>query len=180
MNYINSYFKYLQLILFLIFFSFCSQKIDEYDLLNKSNPDGLYGNAITMIDKNKIDNLLNSPNDFLEKTVFVTGEITEVCPMRGCWIDIRDPETKSNIRVKVTDGEIVFPLSSKGKMVDVQGKFTKLTFTKEQAKNWKIHLAEEQGVQLNPDDIEITEDDLIEYRINGVGADIYTFGCKKL
>ena len=44
------------------------------------------------------------------------GKILEVCPMRGCWINIGIPKNPQNyIRVKVTDGEIVFPLSSKGK-----------------------------------------------------------------
>ena len=98
--------------------------------------------------------------------------------MRGCWIDIKDPESESNIRVKVTDGEIVFPLSAKGKYVDVQGTFTKINFTEEQAKKWKIHLAEEQGIHLIPDEVEITAKDLVEYRINGKGANIYTYGCK--
>ena len=80
--------------------------------------------------------------------------------------------------VKVTDGEIVFPLSAKGKYVDVLGTFTKINFTEEQAKKWKIHLAEEQGIHLIPDEVEITAEDLVEYRINGKGANIYTYGCK--
>ena len=62
--------------------------------------------------------------------------------------------------------------------MDIQGRFTKLEFTEVQAKNWKIHLAEEQGITLNPEDINITPEDLVEYRINGTGATIYTYGCK--
>ena len=98
--------------------------------------------------------------------------------MRGCWIDVKDADTDANIRIKVTDGKIVFPISAKDKYVDVQGEFTKLEFTEEQARNWKIHLSLEQGITLNPEDVEITPEDLIEYRINGVGANIYTYGCK--
>ena len=30
------------------------------------------------------------PNNYLGKNVLVSGEITEVCPMRGCWIDVKD------------------------------------------------------------------------------------------
>ena len=59
-----------------------------------------------------------------------------------------------------------------------QGRFAKLKFTEAQARNWKIHLAEEQGITLNPEDINITPEDLVEYRINGTGANIYTYGCK--
>jgi len=64
------------------------------------------------------------------------------------------------------------------KHVDVQGKFIKLNFTEEQARNWKIHLAKEQGIALKPEDIDIYPTDLVEYRINGSGASIYTYGCK--
>ena len=98
--------------------------------------------------------------------------------MRGCWIEIKEVNSDSHIRIKVTDGQIVFPLSAKGKYVDVQGKFTKLNFTEEQAINWKIHIAEEQGVMLSYEDVIITPDDLVEYRINGTGAKIYSNGFK--
>ena len=91
---------------------------------------------------------------------------------------MKDPDTGSNIRIKVTDGKIVFPLSAKGKHVDVQGRFTKLEYTELQAKNWKIHLAKEQGITLNFEDFNISPEDLVEYRINGTGATIYTYGCK--
>ena len=110
----------------------------------------------------------------MDKDVLISGEITEVCPMRGCWIDVKDINTEAHIRIKVTDGQIVFPLSAKGKFVDVQGKFTKLNFSKENAIKWKIHLAEEQSIKLNPENIKITPEDLVEYRINGTGANIYT------
>ena len=130
------------------------------------------------MENEEISTLLNMPNQYLGKDVLVSGTITEVCPMRGCWIDVKDVNTDSHIRIKVTDGQIVFPLSAKGKHIDVQGEFTKLNFTEEQAINWKIHLAEEQGVLLNYEDVVITPDDLIEYRINGTGANIYTYGCK--
>ena len=155
-----------------------SKKVSESDLLHKANPDGNYGNEITLEVNHPISKLLGSPQTYLGEEVLVSGEITEVCPMRGCWINVKDPETGSNIRVKVTDGKIVFPLSAKGKYVDIQGKFAKLEFTEFQAKKWKIHLAEEQGIILNSEDVNITPEDLVEYRINGTGANIYTYGCK--
>ena len=117
----------------------CNENISETDLLNKADPVGTYGKNITLQIKNQISNLLNSPQSYLGENVLVSGEVTEVCPMRGCWIDVKDLDSDSNIRIKVTDGKIVFPLSAKGKHVDVQGKFIKLEFTEEQARNWKIH-----------------------------------------
>ena len=170
--------KKLILIISIICISNCHKKASETDLLNKANPEGKYGTEISIMENEEISTLLNAPNKYLGKDVLVSGKITEVCPMRGCWIDVKDVNTDSHIRIKVTDGQIVFPISAKGKYVDVQGEFTKLNFTEEQAINWKIHLAEEQGVKLNYDDVKITPDDLVEYRINGTGANIYTYGCK--
>ena len=170
--------KKLILIISIICISNCHKKASETDLLNKANPEGKYGTEISLMENEEISTLLNMPNQYLGKDVLVSGTITEVCPMRGCWIDVKDVNTDSHIRIKVTDGQIVFPLSAKGKHIDVQGEFTKLNFTEEQAINWKIHLAEEQGVLLNYEDVVITPDDLIEYRINGTGANIYTYGCK--
>ena len=155
-----------------------SKKISEADLLHKANPYGNYGNEITIEENQSISKLLGSPQIYLGEEILVSGQITEVCPMRGCWINVKDPDRDTNIRVKVTDGKIVFPLSAKGKHVDIQGEFTKLEFTEVQARNWKIHLAEEQGITLNPKNINIVPEDLVEYRINGTGANIYTYGCK--
>ena len=170
--------KYIKLIIIIVLISSCYLNKSETDLLHKAKPDGSYGKRITLQTKNQIGKLLDTPEVYLGQDVLVSGEITEVCPKRGCWIDVKDLDTDSNIRIKVTDGKIVFPLSAKGKYVDIQGKFTKLEFTIEQAKNWKIHLAKEKGIIMNPEDIEITPEDLIEYRINGAGANIYTYGCK--
>ena len=170
--------KNLLFIVIVLFITSCNKNISETDLLNKADPVGTYGKNITLQIKSQISNLLDSPQSYLGENVLVSGEVTEVCPMRGCWIDVKDKDTDSNIRIKVTDGNIVFPLSAKGKHVDVQGKFIKLEFTEEQARNWKIHLAKEQGISLNSEDVDIYPEDLVEYRINGSGANIYTYGCK--
>ena len=170
--------KKLILISLILCISNCQKEVSETDLLNKSDPNGMYGKGISLKIKNEINTLFSIPSNYLGKDVLISGKVTEVCPMRGCWIDVKDLDTDSNIRIKVTDGKIVFPLSAKGNYVDVQGEFTKLEFTEEQARNWKIHLAKEKVILLKPEDIEITPKDLIEYRINGIGANIYPYGCQ--
>ena len=158
--------------------SSCYNNKDKIDPLYKSDPDGRYGDKITLTTFNNLEELFNSPDQYLGNEVLITGEITEVCPMRGCWIDIKDTHTNHNIRIKVIDGEIVFPLSAKGKYADIQGMFTKLEFSEDQARQWKIHLAEEKGIILKPEEVQINPSDLFEYRINGESANIYTYGCK--
>ena len=44
----------------------------------------------------------------------------------------------------------------------------------EQAINWKVHLAEEKGIVLSKDEVVLVPSDLIEYRIKGIGAQIFT------
>ena len=100
------------------------------------------------------------------------GNIVDVCPMKGCWIEIKDSDSDQIIRVKVQDDIIIFPQDSKGKKVIVNGVFKKIEFTEEQAIKWKIHLAEEKGLKLEKSDLTLDSSDLIEYRIRGLGAKI--------
>ena len=160
--------------MFILIFNNCQNELSEYERLNKDNPNGNYGSLINISNISSIDELINSSNEYLNTEVLISGTITEVCPMRGCWIKVKNKNSNNDIRVKVTDGQIVFPISGKGKSVDVQGIFSKLNFTEEQAKKWKVHLAEEKGIQLSLDDVEVKESDLYEYRIIGKSAKIYS------
>ena len=161
---------YCKTIFLLIFFFGCDNQPSELDLLNKKNPKGDYGQSILTGDAQNINELLKNPDNYLNRNVIVNGVIHEVCPMRGCWIQISDINGIDQIRVKVTDGEIVFPLSGKDHIVTVKGTFTRLDLSKEQAINWKVHLAEEKGITLNPDNIILQEGDYYEYRISCTGA----------
>ncbi|MAJ43127.1 MAG: hypothetical protein CMF96_00095 [Candidatus Marinimicrobia bacterium] len=160
-------------LLFILVFGACVKELSEYELLHKSNPVGKYGDIINSSEFIKIEELINNSKNYLDKRVLISGEIIEVCPMRGCWIKVKNKNLNTDIRVKVTDGEIVFPLSAKGKNVNVEGIFSKLEFSKEQAIKWKIHLAEEKGIELLHEDVVINPSDLIEYRIIGKAAEIY-------
>ena len=111
----------LMLILTIFVFSACEKELSEYDLLHKNDPIGNYGSVIDLKEFKQIKMLIDNADEYLNTDVLISGTILEVCPMRGCWVNVKDNDSESNIRVKVTDGEIVFPLSSKGKQVDVQG-----------------------------------------------------------
>tara|TARA_B100001540_G_scaffold49102_1_gene44118 strand:+ start:721 stop:1104 length:384 start_codon:yes stop_codon:yes gene_type:complete len=121
-----------------------------------------------------ITSLINNASQFLDKKIVTEGEIVDVCPMKGCWIEIKDFDSDQIIRVKVQDDVIIFPQDSKKKKVIVNGIFTKIEFTEDQAIKWKIHLAEEKGLTLEENDVTLDSSDLIEYRIKGLGAKIIT------
>ena len=91
----------------------CSKNESEIDLLNKVDPIGYYGDHPPKGLIYSVDELLSSGYDKLGSDILVTGIITEVCPMRGCWLQVKDDNSDSSIRIKVTDGEIVFPLSAR-------------------------------------------------------------------
>ncbi len=100
------------------------------------------------------------------KTVQVKGRITEVCQMAGCWMALVDEEGKT-IRVKVNDGDIVFPKTAVGKMAIAEGEFKKIERSKDQAIAQAKHEAEESGRKFNPASI---KSGTTTFQINGVGA----------
>lgn len=111
--------------------------------------------------------LMSSPSDYLGKTVQVKGKVTEVCERMGCWMNLVDTNSAKRIRIKVVDGEIVFPKSSVGKLAVAEGKLTKLELTREQAVAFARHEAEEQGRKFNPASI---KSGTAFYQIEGSGA----------
>ena len=132
----------------------------------------LYGDDFNYDSIQSLSSLINNANQFLDKQIITEGNIVDVCPMKGCWIEIKDSDSDQIIRVKVQDDIIIFPQDSKGKKVIVNGVFKKIEFTEEQAIKWKIHLAEEKGLKLEKSDLTLDSSDLIEYRIRGLGAKI--------
>ena len=154
----------------LIFLSFILFSCNQ----NYNQSISLYGDDFNYDSIQSISSLINNANQFLDKQIITEGNIVDVCPMKGCWIEIKDSDSDQIIRVKVQDDIIIFPQDSKGKKVIVNGVFKKIEFTEKQAIKWKIHLAEEKGLKLEESDVTLDSSDLIEYRIKGLGAKIIT------
>lgn len=100
-----------------------------------------YGDGITLDEAIAIETLLTKPADFVGKKVRVEGTITDVCKMRGCWMQLSDSKGKS-IRVKVEDGVMVFPYTSKGHQAAAEGVFHAIKLTPEQIEARKAAAAE--------------------------------------
>jgi hypothetical protein len=128
-----------------------------------------YGNEITLKEKTSISDILSNPEDYLDKTVLVEGEVLDVCPKMGCWMEIKSDVEGEKIKVKVKDGEIVFPEEAKGKDALVEGKVYKSDLTVEEAVEYYEHQAEERGQEFDPSTV--TEAVTI-YQIKGIGAEI--------
>lgn len=142
----------------------------EEDRLHRADPAGTYGEALTLTEPVSIAAIHEDPESFEGQVVCVEGTVTEVCPMRGCWVDLADAEGGATIRVKVDDGVIVFPLSAKGRSARVEGTVQKIEMTEEEARSWFSHEAAELGQAFDPESV--TGPQTI-WRIKGQGAEIH-------
>ena len=110
--------------------------------------------------------LMADPEAYVDQVVRISGKVTDVCPMAGCWILVAGDDGPE-IRVKVKDGEIVFPMELKDHGVVAQGIFRKYTLTREQALASAAHMAEERGLPFDPETAEVST---TQYQIEGTGA----------
>jgi hypothetical protein len=126
-----------------------------------------YGKGVSEAAPVKLSELMAKPDAYVGKVVKVEGLVTEVCPKRGCWINVAGDKEFQTIRIKVEDGVIVFPLSAKGKRADVEGILRKIELTKEEAIARAKHEAEEKKV---PFDEKSVTGPMVIYQIEGTGA----------
>jgi hypothetical protein len=127
-----------------------------------------YGEPLTGTETVPIDVLLEDPEPYLGQVVRVEGLVTGVCEKRGCWMSLAsDQKEFAEIRIKVDDGVIVFPMEAKGKHAIAEGVLTKIEMTMEQTLAYKKHHAEEHNEEFDP--ASVTEP-LTFYQIKGTGA----------
>ena len=108
------------------------------------------GKPLTLKQSTPINELAANPGEFVGKTVQAKGKVADVCQKMGCWMNLVDPESARMVRIKVKDGEIVFPKSALGKMAVAEGRMVKIELTKEQATAMAKHEAEANGKTFDP------------------------------
>jgi hypothetical protein len=111
--------------------------------------DAVYGAGVKLDETLKISTLQADPDRYVGKTVRVEGTITEVCEMKGCWMELQESPA-AKIRVQVEDDVVVFPISSRGKTGIAEGVVEALDMTREKYVEWQKHLAEEKGKAFDP------------------------------
>ena len=107
--------------------------------------DESYGSGVKVAEATPISKILADPDAYVGKTVRIEGKILDVCPMKGCWMELAGENGKESLKVKVDDGVMVFPVTSKGKLAVAEGTVEAIPMTKEQYVGWLEHLAEERG-----------------------------------
>ena len=127
------------------------------------------GEPLSLNEVTKVSEINSHPDKYLGKRVQIEGLIIDVCAARGCWMDVASDVPFEKIQIKVVDGEIVFPLETKGQFATVEGIVEELSLTREQALRMAKHRAEEQGKEFDPSSI---TGPVSFYRIRGLGARI--------
>jgi hypothetical protein len=117
-----------------------------------------------------IDKLMTHADRYVGRVVQVKGTVRDVCRAMGCWMELADIQSGKHIRVKVRDGEIVFPKEAIGKTAIAEGTLEQVKLTREQAVAQAKHEAEANGRKFDPESISA---DVTYYQIKGTGAVIF-------
>ncbi len=109
-----------------------------------------YGAGVTLEKAVPISDVLARPAVYSGKTVKVKGLVVDVCPARGCWLELAGDKPYEKIRIKVEDGVIVFPVSARGRQAAVQGVVEMLPMCPDEARRFRQKEAREKGVPFDP------------------------------
>ncbi len=128
-----------------------------------------YGDFGGDMESVRIGKVLNDPERFVDKAIRIEGLVDDVCPKKGCWVEILDAQSKETLRFKVQDDVIVFPVEAKGSKIVAEGILRKHELSHAQAVARMRHFAEEKG---EPFDESTVAGPMVVYQVEGIGAAI--------
>lgn len=130
----------------------------------------IYGDGVDVEEATPILDIVADPDAFIGTTVRIEGTVLDVCPKKGCWIEVgAGGET---IQVKVDDDVIVFPASAKGRIAEAQGKVEAIEMSRDRYLAWLGHVAAEKGETFDAATAEVGDGPYRVIRIRGTGARI--------
>ena len=127
----------------------------------------VYGAGVTVAETVAIADIQADPDKWVGKRVRVEGMVTDVCAKRGCWFNMAGERPGEQMRFKVKDGVMVFPMSARGQYAVAEGLVRKIPLDLEQTRRVMAHEAEEQGNEFDP--ATVTEP-ITLVRLDGAGA----------
>lgn len=130
-----------------------------------------FGAGVTLAEATPVEALLERPDEFVGRRVRVEGTVVDVCAAAGCWMELRSGEAGRTVRVKVEDGEIVFPIAARGRAASAEGDVEALEMSRERYLDYRHHIADETGVEFDPSTVE-GEGPFRVLQIRGRGAEI--------
>lgn len=146
----------------------CMPKAQEA-LLHATNPAGNYGKAAAAGETVPVSRLLDEAKKFLDKEVTVEGLVVEVCGKRGCWMELAGDRPYETLKAKVCDGQIVFPLSARGKTARVTGILRGVALDRKQT---IAHLHAAAKAKGEPFDLKSVKGNLMIYQLQAIGVTV--------
>ncbi|MGB0834011.1 MAG: DUF4920 domain-containing protein [Psychrobium sp.] len=128
-----------------------------------------FGEPVNAKETMKISKLLASPQDYLDKKVTVAGTIVGVCQKRGCWMNLASDARFEKLRIKVRDGDMVFPMSAKGRQALATGYLKEIKLSLEQTQRYKAALAKRAGENF---DLASVNSGMSIYQVSPIGVKI--------
>jgi Domain of unknown function (DUF4920) len=126
-----------------------------------------YGAGVTLATSTAIADILRDPKAYAGKTVRIEGRISDICPSRGCWMELADQSAGNKMRFKVEDGDMVIPLEAKGQYALAEGVVAVNELSLEASREYAEYQAKEAGKPFDP--ASITAPTRI-VRVDGLGA----------
>jgi len=116
-----------------------------------------------------ISTVLDNPGNYLNKDITVKGTIVSVCKKRGCWMTLASDKKFQTLRIKVKDGEMVFPLTAQGKKAFATGRLIGIELDKKKAIAYLSHMAKEAD---EPFDESSVTTGITIYQLTPIGVSI--------
>ena len=107
----------------------------------------VFGETVDKTAAMPVSQLLAEPKAHLQQVVTISGTVDSVCSKEGCWMKFTAASENGPFRLKVRDGDMVFPLSAKGKTAYATGVVTL----------WPQGEDKADGYQLVPTAVEIAD-----------------------
>lgn len=126
-----------------------------------------FGKGVAAADTVKVSDLMANPDAWVGKTIRVQGKAVGVCEHRGCWVNLASDVEGQVVRVKVKDGEIVFPPEILGDMVVAEGVWTANQLDMETTKKVCEAEAKKKGEKFDANSVTSC---MTLYQLSGTGA----------
>ncbi|BCV67738.1 DUF4920 domain-containing protein [Shewanella carassii] len=116
-----------------------------------------------------ISTLMAAPDDYIGQELTVEGTIVSVCSKRGCWMELATDDSFDRLKVKVRDGEMVFPVSARGLKAYATGEFKAIKLNIEETRAFLGHQAEQHNKPFDPESV---TQGLTFYQLQPYGVEI--------
>lgn len=124
--------------------------------------------GFTLQETTPISKIMAAFADFEGKRVLVKGEAVAVCEKKGCWVTLKsDADASKALRVKVEDGEIVFPMTVKGSPIEAEGIIEKVVTPEAAYRKILADRAKAANKEFDPASV---KGDLITWQLRGLAA----------